>query len=198
MSRTYERLLAGRVEAGAVDRLSRYAALLEQWSDAHSLVRFTSPEDLVERHILESVAYQPTETAGLLVDVGSGAGLPGVPLLCTRPDWRGVLVEPRQKRWAFLRRVIRELELDARVERGRYQDYRPDASPTVITARAIGGYGDLLKWAGGVLGPGGRVVLWGTVELAEELAETSGWRVLSSPLSRLERGRIIEIHPCFT
>jgi 16S rRNA (guanine(527)-N(7))-methyltransferase RsmG len=141
MSRTYERLLAGRVEAGAVDACRVMRPCSNSGATAHSLVRFTSPEDLVERHILESVAYQPTETAGLLVDVGSGAGLPGVPLLCTRPDWRGVLVEPRQKRWAFLRRVIRELELDARVERGRYQDYRPDASPTVITAEQSGATG---------------------------------------------------------
>ncbi len=59
---------------------------------------------------------------GALLDIGSGAGLPGVPLLIARPGWRGVLLEPRQKRWAFLRLVVRELGLECTVERSRYQD----------------------------------------------------------------------------
>ncbi len=64
------------------------------------------------------------EGEGTLLDVGSGAGLPGVPLLIARPGWRGVLLEPRQKRWAFLKTVIRELELDAEAVDRRYEELR--------------------------------------------------------------------------
>jgi len=107
-------LLVGHVAPAALPALVAYAELLDRWSDRHNLVRFASPRELVERHLLDAVeGTRLLAGEGRLLDVGSGAGLPGVPLLITRPAWRGVLLEPRQKRWAFLKRVVRELGLDA-------------------------------------------------------------------------------------
>ena len=109
----FEGLLAAHAGGAALQRLIRYAGLLERWSERHNLVCFSSRAELVERHILDSLEAAPLlERSGRLLDVGSGAGLPGVPLLAVRPLWSGVLLEPRQKRWAFLRTAIRENDAD--------------------------------------------------------------------------------------
>ncbi len=181
-------------------RLVRYAELLEQWSSTHNLVRWNGREQLVERHIADALAARAVlGDRGVLLDVGSGAGLPGVPLLAVHPGWRGVLLEPRQKRWAFLRLVVRELELQAKALRQRYQDYRGADGPfDVVTARALGGYGELLGWARTRLNDGGHVLLWATADVERGLADLPGWRVLSSPLPGMERGRLVQMVPCFT
>jgi 16S rRNA (guanine527-N7)-methyltransferase len=194
-------LLQPHADGDALRRLVRYAELLERWSRRHSLVRFATRTELVERHIVDALAgvHELREPSGRLLDVGSGAGLPGVPLLAARPSWQGVLLEPRQKRWAFLRLVVRDLDLDAAVYRARYQELDPSLTGfDAVTARALGGYADLVSWAGSRLGPAGRVLIWGTEEAAEGLKKSPGWRVLSSPLPGLDRGRLIRLQPCST
>lgn len=192
-------LLGGRVEAAAVAPLARYAELVERWSARHSLVRFADRRELVERHLLDALAGSGELTGqGRLLDVGSGAGLPGVPLLVARPRWSGDLLEPRQKRWAFLKLVIRELELPAAALRTRFQDLPAGGRWDCITARALGDAEALLAWAGGRLRPAGRVLLWTTEDGVAALRGLEGWRVLSSPLPGLERGRLCRLQPCFT
>jgi len=196
---TFAELLAPHATGGAAERLVRYGELLERWAARHNLVSWHGREDLVRRHILDALAGAPLvgTPGGRLLDVGSGAGLPGVPLLAAAPSWQGVLLEPRQKRWAFLRLVVRELGLSATVERSRYQEY--DGGPfELVTARAVGGTGELLGWASGRLVSGGWIALWTTEDGERELRELAGWRVLSSPLPSLSRGRLVQLAPCFT
>ena len=72
------------------DRLALYAELLERWAGRHNLVRFADRRELVERHLVDSLAgAEHMGRNGRLLDIGSGAGLPGIPLLITRPDWHG-------------------------------------------------------------------------------------------------------------
>ena len=195
---TYAELLEDRVPAAIAERLTRYAELLERWGRHHNLVRFGSRNELVDRHIIESLAPVPEMTEeGHLVDVGSGAGLPGIPLLCTRPEWSGTLLEPRQKRWAFLKTVVREIGLNARVEPLRFERWRGPAAD-LVTARAVGGHEDILEWARVRLAPGGVVALWATESEEARLRCLSGWRVLSSPLIGLDRGRLIRFQVCST
>jgi len=192
-------LLAPYATGDALARLVLYAELLERWSARHSLVRFANREELVRRHIVDSLAAaQFLPDAGALLDVGSGAGLPGVPLLVACPGWRGTLLEPRQKRWAFLKLVIREIRLDAEAERTRYETLPPGRLWDRITARAVGGHRALLGWAGHHLQPDGEVVVWTTEDVEESLRLEPAWRVLSSPLPGLDRGRLCRLQPCFT
>lgn len=192
-------LLAPHAGGRALQRLELYAELVERWSARHNLVRFSSREELVQRHILDAVAAAPhLKGGGRLLDVGSGAGLPGVPLLAVRPQWSGVLLEPRQKRWAFLRMVVRELDLEADVVRSRYQELGERPPFDLITVRAVGGHGALLEWARERLAPAGEVVVWTTVDGEAELEAVAGWRVLSSQLPGLESGRLTRLQPCFT
>ncbi len=192
-------LLAAHAEGEALRRLVRYAELLERWSERHNLVRFSSREELVRRHILDALAGAPLLAGrGRLLDVGSGAGLPGVPLLAARPRWGGVLLEPRQKRWAFLRTVVRELGIEAEVVRSRYQDLGECPAFDLITIRAVGDHGTLLEWTRRRLSGAGEVVIWTTVDGEAALKAIAGWRVLSSQLPGLDCGRLARLQPCFT
>lgn len=195
----YSSLLAAHAGGAGLQRLVRYAELLERWSERHNLVCFSSREELVERHILDSLAAAPLlDDSGRLLDVGSGAGLPGVPLLAVRPLWSGVLLEPRQKRWAFLRTAVRELQLEAEVARSRYQELGDCLPFDVITIRAVGDHKSLLEWARARLADDGEVVIWTTVNGVTSLEALAGWRVLSSRLPGLDCGRLARLQPCFT
>ncbi len=130
----------GFSSGGSVERLSRYAQLLETEAIPRGFMGNREVERIAERHILECVGLAACITdRGLVVDVGSGAGLPGVILSCLRAD-PVVLVEPQARRAAFLRRVVGELDLDATVVQERAEsagrgDLRDVA--TVATARAL-------------------------------------------------------------
>jgi len=189
-------LLDSHLEGVALDRMVRYAELLETWSARHNLVSFGDRRELVERHVVDALSgVRLLEGRGTLIDIGSGAGLPGVPLLVARPSWRGVLVEPRQKRWAFLKLVIRELGLDAEVVDRRYEDLGTERRFDLVTMRAVGDHGKVVDWAGERLAGGGGVALWTTVEGEHDLAEKRGWRVLSWPAAGLDRGRLVYLQP---
>ena len=198
-SHEYNELLARHLEGPALSRMVQYAVLLERWAARHNLVRFADRRELVQRHLVDSLAALPFLGRGeTLLDVGSGAGLPGVPLLVAADEMAGVLLEPRQKRWAFLRTVVRELDLAATVERTRFQDVGPGGEWSLITARAVGDHELLLDWARERLAVGGRVALWITEEDERRLSRLDDWRVLSSKLPGLDRGRLVRLQPCFT
>ena len=136
---------------------------------------------------------------GRLMDVGSGAGLPGVPLLCVVDGLRGVLVEPRAKRWSFLRTVVRTLELEAEVVCARTDQLGPQWSGMDrVTARAVGNHRRLLEWARPRLDAAGGVLLWTTEADLETLRGLSEWRVVICALPRSDRGRLALMQPCST
>ena len=111
---SFRELLSPHASDAGLDRLVRYAELLERWSRRHNLVSWKSRKELIQRHFEEAlVAREFMAGGGALLDVGSGGGLPGVPLLAVNLDWSGVLLEPRQKRWAFLRQVANSGKLRA-------------------------------------------------------------------------------------
>jgi len=96
----------------AIDRFARYAELLAVWSARMNLLSCRSGAELVARHLVDSLALSPhLEDAVTIADLGSGAGLPGVPLAISAPQRRLVLIESRRRRASFLREVKRTLEL---------------------------------------------------------------------------------------
>ena len=116
-----------------------------------------------------------------------------------RPDLQATLLEPRHKRWAFLKLVIRELGLNASVMAARYDNLGPSDGPwDRITARALGGHDDLLRAVRPRLTATGAVVLWVTTDEVERLAATPGWRVVGFALPRSDRGRLAYLQPCST
>jgi 16S rRNA (guanine527-N7)-methyltransferase len=170
--------------------LGRYLAELDAWRQRINLTGDLEPEDLAV-HASESAAGAAlVPEAARLVDIGSGGGLPGIPLAIARPDIRVTALEPRRKRAAFLRHVVRTVPVDnAEVLEDRVERIGA-ALWNVATVRAVGGLSELLGEAR-FLSPGGALLAWTTdpAGLARELA---GHFVFESarPLPRAERRAI--------
>jgi 16S rRNA (guanine527-N7)-methyltransferase len=175
--------------------LERYRDLVTRWAPALDLVSGASGGADLGRLLTESLAALPhLPPAGTLLDVGSGVGIPVVPLLLARPDLPAVLLEPRERRWAFLREVIRDLGLPAEVLRQRFQD-QGDQQYSAITVRGV----DPRAWqrnAASHLTATGRVLWWTAAEKARLFAAASpGGRVLTFPLPDPARVTLVVWHP---
>ena len=148
--------LFGEREAAARD----YAALLVTRGVEWGLVGPREVARIWSRHVLNSLAVAPLIGEGLsVVDVGSGAGLPGIPLALARPDLGITLLEPLERRYDFLCRAVSELGLDARVRvrRGRAEDVRRETWD-VVTGRAVAPLEKLVRWTSPLFLPGGTLV----------------------------------------
>jgi 16S rRNA (guanine527-N7)-methyltransferase len=139
------------------------------------------PGELVGRHLreaLEGLPLLPLPGRSLaLLDVGSGGGLPALPLLLVRRDIAGTLVESTGKKARFLSGVCRELALTATVVNARFPDSFPMSSCgpfDILTSRAVAGAGRLVRQARPLVRQGGRALLWTTVGLLPEIRRASG------------------------
>jgi 16S rRNA (guanine527-N7)-methyltransferase len=140
--------------AAVVERLLDYVDLLQRWNTTYNLSAVRDPAEMITRHLLDSLAIVPYVTGATLADLGTGAGLPGIPLAIVAPERAVSLVDSNGKKTRFLRAAVRELGLanvrvvESRVEalEGRYD---------CITARAFASLADMLGWGGDLLAPGG-------------------------------------------
>lgn len=100
------------VEAGQLaENIERYLLLIEKWNRVHNLTAIRDPRDMLIQHVLDSLVVLPHIHGPQIVDVGTGAGLPGIPIALARPDWQVALVESNQKKTAFLQQAKIELKL---------------------------------------------------------------------------------------
>ena len=127
-----------------LDQFSRYADLLMEWNERLNLTSITDPREIVIKHFLDSLSVAPRIPAGSLklIDVGAGAGLPGLPIKLARPNISLTLLEATRKKCDFLQAVIEELKLDhtsvvnARAEEaGRTAEHREQYD--IAVARAV-------------------------------------------------------------
>lgn len=177
------------MDAAGVERLLVYLAELMKWSRQVNLIARDTPEaQVVETHLLDSLTLLPfLDGAGAvhLLDVGSGAGFPGLALACVRPEARCTLCEPRQKRVSFLRHVVRTLGLkNVEVVAERVEAHLADwpGRFTHITSRAVAEPAAFLPLVQPLVTPATRVLLM--LARAEGLAGID--RLVSGPL-RVER-----------
>jgi 16S rRNA (guanine527-N7)-methyltransferase len=167
-----------------IEQLTRYFLELKKWNSRFNLVGQADDRQLVETHFLDSLTLlpllDPCPEPGL-VDVGSGAGFPGLVLKIARPDLTVTLVEPRQKRATFLRQVIRALGLrGVFVRESRLEVAAPEFAEwqnaiPLFTSRAFTAIGGFLELCGPYSLPGGRVICMKGRKAEAELAE---WREL--------------------
>ena len=163
--------LAIRLPEGASVRLSAYLTLLERWNRAYNLTAVRDPEAMVGRHVLDSLSILPWLEGPRVLDVGSGAGLPGIPLAVVRPDCQFYLLDSNGKRTRFLTQVAGELQLhNARVVRGRVEDYRPESLFDTVVSRAFATLADMVADAGRLCAPTGRLLAMKGVFPDDELA----------------------------
>ncbi|PPK93846.1 16S rRNA (guanine527-N7)-methyltransferase [Kineococcus xinjiangensis] len=134
----------------AAELAQRYADLLATDGVTRGLIGPREVPRLWERHILNCAGLREVVPEGASVlDIGSGAGLPGIPLTLARPDLMVTLLEPLERRYHFLREVVSELQLGdrCRVVRGRAEDVRGELAAQVLTARAVAPLEKLAGWA---------------------------------------------------
>jgi len=140
--------------SGAVERLLDYQALLERWNAAYNLTAVRDPAEMVTRHLLDSLAILPYVRGETLADLGTGPGLPGIPLAIAAPGRQILLVDSNGKKVRFLREAIRALKLDGvRAVQSRVEEVQGQFD--CITARAFASLADMLGWGGHLLAPNG-------------------------------------------
>lgn len=148
---------------GQIDALLALASLLAKWSQRLNLTAHRSLDAIVRRLLLEAAALAAQiPPVPSLVDIGSGAGFPGLPFAVLRPESRVTLVEARQKRHHFQRAVVRELELaNATLELGRAEKLEPRSHAAVV-AQALASPERALAWMLPWAADGGLVLLPGS------------------------------------
>ena len=124
---------------GSAARFLAYLELLLHWNQRVNLTSLRTSEEMMERHLVESsfaAMYLPNSTRSLL-DFGSGAGFPGIPIALCRPEIHVTLAESQGKKAAFLREAVRVLDLGAEVYGGRVEDLPPERLFDAVAMRAV-------------------------------------------------------------
>ncbi|PIE83632.1 MAG: 16S rRNA (guanine(527)-N(7))-methyltransferase RsmG [Candidatus Contendobacter odensis] len=155
----------------AVSQLLDYLALLERWNRAYNLTAVREPEIMVVRHLLDSFSILPWLQGGRILDVGSGAGLPGIPLAIVQPEYEFYLLDSNGKRTRFMTQTAAELQLsNVHVVRCRVEDYQPVELFNSVVSRAFSTLADMVSDAGRLCLPEGRLLAMKGVFPDEELS----------------------------
>lgn len=165
------------------DPLLAYLALLQRWNQTYNLTAIRDPREMMVKHMLDSLAMHP-HVAGIdtLADLGTGAGLPGIPLAIALPQLQVTLVESNGKKARFLREAVRHLHLgNVKVAESRIEAFEAPGQFDAITARALATLPLILELGGHLLTPAGRLLaMKGTLPAEEIAALPPGWHVLAT------------------
>jgi 16S rRNA (guanine527-N7)-methyltransferase len=182
----------------AQGKLLAYLELLAKWNKVHNLTAIRDPERMVSHHLLDSLAVLPHLPSGALADVGSGGGLPGIPVAIAEPARAVTVNDASHKKAAFLQQVIIELRLaNTQVHVGRVQAWRPAQKFACVIARGFAELADLIAACRHLLAPGGVLAAMKGVYPAEELARVPAGtdcrdvRRLTVPLLDAERHLVL-------
>jgi 16S rRNA (guanine527-N7)-methyltransferase len=152
-------------------RLLDYLAMLEKWNRVVNLTAIRDPIEMIAQHLFDSLTLVPHLVGRAnLADVGSGAGLPGIPLALARPDMRVTLIESNQKKAAFLRQAKIELGLDnVEVQAVRAEMFKPETLFEVVVSRAFAELDEFVRLSGHLLAPRGVILAMKGLYPYEEL-----------------------------
>ena len=181
------RLLAGikelglTLEQGQIDAFLTLVTELCDWNTRFNLTAIDDPPDIVDKHLLDSLAVLPYLKGLTVADVGSGAGFPGLPLAIADLDRRYALIESTGKKVTFLRHACTMLRLPTvEVIQGRAEGMKPKKPFDSVVARALGSLAEFVRVAGHLAGRGGRLLaMKGKVPEEELKAIPTGWKALA-------------------
>lgn len=170
-------------DAATQQKLLDYLALLEKWNKVHNLTAVRDPAEMVTLHLLDSLSVLPYLDGDSLLDVGSGAGLPGIPLALLRPELRVTVMDSSHKKASFLRQAKAVLGIaNLQVVCGRVEEYRPDGKFAQIVSRAFSDLGEFLRLSRHLLAEGGAWLAMKGVHPYDELAQLKDMRCEVLPL----------------
>lgn len=143
---------------GQVEKLLKYIELIDKWNKAFNLTSIRDKEAMTSLHLLDSLAVLPHVGGKTIVDIGTGAGLPGIPLAVCMPDAEFTLLDSNAKKTRFVQQAVLELKLaNVRVRHSRVESFRPERLFDTAITRAFTNLPDMLRLtmplleAGGVL-----------------------------------------------
>lgn len=167
------------LSAATLDRLLHYIALLQKWNSAYNLTAVRDPREMVSRHLLDSLAVTRFVHGAQIADVGTGAGLPGIPLALALPEKNFELLDSNGKKIRFVTQAIAELKMDnARAIQCRVESFEPARRYDAILSRAFASLADMAACCAHMLAPGGALLaLKGTYPDAELQALPPRYRV---------------------
>ena len=165
--------------AAAMDQLANYLHLLVKWNRVYNLTAIRDEAKLVSHHVLDSLAVVRHLPEGNIVDVGSGAGLPGIPIAISCPGRVVALLDSNHNKGAFLKQAIAELGLaSVQVVTERVETYRPSESFKTVISRAFSDLADFVKLAGHLCASDGVMIAMKGLRPDDEIARVpSSWEV---------------------
>lgn len=156
-------------------KLERYLDELRRWNRAYSLTAIDDPSEMVIRHVLDSLSIAPW-VHGRVLDAGTGAGLPGIPLAIMDPELDVTLLDSTAKKVRFLNHVARALKLqNVEPVQSRLEDFHSPVPFDVIVSRAFSSLAEFAAAARHLLGPRSRLLAMKGRRPDEEIAELPGW-----------------------
>jgi 16S rRNA (guanine527-N7)-methyltransferase len=173
-------------EEDLVSAMMQFVMLLEKWNRAFNLTGTRDPADIVTRHVLDSISVRPYLTGISVLDVGTGAGLPGLPLALVESRRLFTLLDSGGKKARFVRHAVAELALNnVAVEQIRVENYSPADPFDSVVCRAFTSLGNFVRHCGQLAVSGGRLLAMKSRIADTELSDLpSGWAVTA--LERLE------------
>lgn len=151
------------IDDDACGKLTQYLQGMLLWNRAYNLTAITDPEEMIIKHLLDSLVLVPELRqrfhSASLIDVGTGAGLPGIPLSIVMPDFQFTLLDSATKRTRFIQQMKIEIGLpNVTVITSRVQDYQPETKFDGVLSRAFASGNDMVKWSQHLLNEGGMMV----------------------------------------
>ncbi|HHI5411687.1 16S rRNA methyltransferase [Vibrio metoecus] len=129
------------------EQLVGYVQLLDKWNKAYNLTSVRDPMEMLVKHILDSLVVSPHLNGERFIDVGTGPGLPGIPLAIMHPDKQFVLLDSLGKRIRFLKQVIHELKItNVLPVQSRVEDFDPEQGFDAVLSRAFASMTDMVNW----------------------------------------------------
>jgi 16S rRNA (guanine527-N7)-methyltransferase len=170
------------LDPATLQRLLGFADLLAKWNRTYNLTAIRDPEEIVSLHLLDSLALAPHVGKGRVLDVGSGGGLPGIPLAIARPDLDVTLIDTVQKKTAFLRQAAASLGLaNVSVECARVEAWTSSGPFDWIVSRAFADLGDFIAWSNHLLAADGKLLaMKGALDTAECSRVPAGFRIVDT------------------
>ena len=168
-----------QIEASSVqqDKMLAYLGLLMKWNRAYNLTSIKNPEEMVSRQLLDSLSILGLVEGPRVLDVGTGAGLPGIPLAIMRPQWEFVLLDSNSKKTRFVNQVRLELGLgNVEVVHSRDASFHPQQRFNTITSRAFAALDDMLQGSGHLLAEDGHWLAMKGKMPSEEIEAITGYR----------------------
>ena len=171
-----ESLLSRPLSPAELEKLLAYLRLLQQWNSAYNLTAIREPVEMVTRHLLDSLSILPWVQHGPVLDAGTGAGLPGVPLAILRPELEFTLLDSAGKKIRFLRQLRRELQLDnIQPLQARLEEHQPAQSYRTIISRAFASLRDFAGASRQLMTPETRLLAMKGRYPEDEIADLPGW-----------------------